>query len=57
MNKPKKEKIKTSDKIYYINRHISLKCIALKQPLSLKELETLNIELAEIIKEVRILEK
>ena len=50
-------KDKASDKLYYINRHISLKCVGLGKKLDLKELEQLNEELSKIIKEVRELEK
>jgi len=50
------KKILTSEKLYNINRQISLKCIGLNETLNLVELSSLNRQLGEIIKEIRMLE-
>lgn len=49
--------MKTSDKLYNINRQLSTQCFFAKKELSLKQMEHLNKLLAEIIKEIRELEK
>lgn len=48
--------MKTSDKLYNINRKISLKCVALQQKLTISELSELNRQLGKIVGEIRKLE-
>jgi len=48
---------KCSTKLYDVNRHISLKCVAMKELLTLEELNKINLVLADLITEIRALEK
>ena len=49
--------MKPSEKLYQINANISLKFIAMKQKPTLKDMEQLNCMLAQIIKEIRVMEE
>jgi len=49
--------MKLSERLYNINARISLRCVAMKKQLTLKELEELNMELGRIISSVRELEE
>jgi len=51
------EKIKTSEKLYNLNRQISLKYIALRQVPTYDDMRVINKIIAENIKEVRELEE
>ena len=48
--------MKTSDKLYNINRMLSIR-IAEEMNMHIEDIETLNLKLGEIIKEIRELEE